>query len=108
MEIFDALADPTRRRILELLADGDRIAGELAEEFSLSQPAVSKHLRVLREAGAVSSRPRGAQRLYRLEPGALDEVDTWVRARRRAWEGRLDALARHLHARKRRRKGGGR
>lgn len=104
MEMFEVLADPTRRRIVEMLADGDRIAGELAREFSLSQPAVSKHLRVLREAGAVSSRPQGQQRVYRLESTALDAIAEWVQARRRAWERRLDALDRHMDSRRSARK----
>ena len=102
MEIFEVLADPTRRRILELLADGDRSAGQLQKEFSLSQPAVSKHLRVLREAGVVASRPAGQRRVYRLDPECFRDVEIWVAKRRRAWSARLDRLGDHLAARKRR------
>ena len=100
------LADPTRRRILELLAAGECAAGVLADEFALSQPAVSKHLRVLREAGVVRSQPRGRRRLYRLEPTALAELEEWVQARRRAWESRLDALDAHLEAKRGRKRAG--
>ena len=96
MPIFAAIADPTRRRILELLADTDRSVNELVAEFSISQPAISRHLRVLREAGLVSRRGEGPKRVYRLEPGPLDEVDDWVARRCRSWARRLDALDEHL------------
>ena len=108
MEIFEVLADPTRRRILELLASADRSAGELAGEFEISQPGVSRHLRVLREARVVSARPEGQRRLYRLEPTALRELSDWVTRRRRDWERRLDALEDHLSRKKRRDAGGSR
>lgn len=106
MEIFEVLADGTRRRILELLATRDHAAGELAREFEISQPAVSRHLRVLREAGVVSARADGQRRLYRLEPDALRDLDAWLASRRRDWERRLDALETHLASRRRARKGG--
>ena len=96
MEPFSALADPTRRRILELLADGDRSVGELVGHFEASQPAISRHLRLLREAGLVGRRSEGTRRLYRLEPEGLADVGTWVERRRRQWQRRLDALADHL------------
>lgn len=93
---MDALGDPVRRRLVELLADGERSAGELAAaagaEFGISQPAVSRHLRVLREAGVVTSRARGPVRLYAVQPEPLDEVGRWAAAVARAWGPRLDAL----------------
>lgn len=92
MEALAAIADPTRRRILELLRDGEVAAGELAEEFAVSRPAVSRHLRVLREAGLVSSRVDGQRRLYALEPAPLAELDRWLEPYRRFWAQRLDAL----------------
>ena len=91
--IFDIVADPTRRRILELLCEGDLVAGAIGVEFALSQPAVSKHLRVLRESGVVSSHVVGQRRLYRLEPEGLRELDEWVDARRAAWKKRHRGLA---------------
>ena len=78
MPVFAALADPTRRRLLELLAAGERSAGELAREFDISRPGVSRHLRVLREAGLVRARGEGQRRLYSVDPGPLDEVDAWL------------------------------
>jgi DNA-binding transcriptional ArsR family regulator len=94
---FDVLGDPVRRRILELLADGERSAGDVTtvvqDEFGISQPAVSQHLRVLREHGFTTVRPEGTRRLYAVAPQALDEVDAWVDAFRRRWTQPLDALA---------------
>ena len=78
MSAFEALADPTRRTIVELLAEGERSAGELAAEFETSRPAVSRHLRVLREHGLVSAREHGRRRLYSLEPAPLAELDEWL------------------------------
>lgn len=93
---FDVLGDPVRRRLLELLADGERAAGDLAEtvhaEFGISQPAVSQHLRVLREHGFATVRPDGARRLYAVDTGPLHEVDDWLDAFRRAWAPKLAAL----------------
>ena len=85
-----------RRRILELLRDGERGVGELVERLGLSQPGVSKHLRVLREAGLVSVRPDGRRRWYGLRPEPLAELDAWLAPYRELWSGRLDALERHL------------
>ena len=100
MHAFDVLGDPVRRRILELLADGERSAGDVTDvvraEFGISQPAVSQHLRVLREHGFATVRPDGARRLYAVAPHALDEVDEWVTAFRRRWTQPLDALATEL------------
>lgn len=92
MDTHAALADPTRRRILELLVGGEVPAGELAEAFSVSRPAVSRHLRVLREAGLVHSRVEGQRRLYALDPRPLAEVDAWLERYRHLWAHRLDAL----------------
>jgi DNA-binding transcriptional ArsR family regulator len=89
---LEALADPTRRRIVELLAEGDRNAGELAAEFDVSRPAVSRHLRVLRERGLVQARELGTQRLYSLSPEPLAELDAWLTRYRSFWSKRLDAL----------------
>ena len=93
---FAVLADPTRREILDLLRSGERPVGELVERLRLSQPAVSKHLRVLREAGLVEVRPDAQRRLYRLRLEPLVEVDEWLAPYRRMWSGALDDLARHL------------
>lgn len=97
MHAFDVLGDPVRRRILELLADGERTAGEVTAtiqaEFGISQPAVSQHLRVLREHGFARVRPEGTRRLYAVEAEPLREVDAWLDGFRRFWEPRLDALA---------------
>ena len=92
MPVFAALADPTRRRLLELLASGERSAGELAGEFDISRPGVSRHLRVLREAGLVRARGEGQRRLYSVDTGPLDEVDAWLARWRGFWAQRLDAL----------------
>ncbi len=86
------IADPTRRRILELLRDGEVAAGELSQEFAISRPAVSRHLRVLREAGLVRSRVDGQRRVYALDARPLAELDAWLEPYRRLWAQRLDAL----------------
>ena len=93
---FDVLAEPQRRRILDLLRDGERPVGELVGRLEISQPGVSKHLRVLRDAGLVSVRPEGQRRWYGLRPEALAEVDRWLAPYRKLWGRRLDALERHL------------
>lgn len=96
MHAFDVLSDPVRRRILELLADGERSSGAVCEviqdEFGISQPAVSMHLRVLRESGFATVRREGARRLYAVEPEPLRDVDTWLGRFRGFWAPRLDAL----------------
>lgn len=96
MSPFEALAEPNRRRILDLLRAGERPAGDLVEALGLSQPGVSKHLKALREAGLVRMKPDGQRRLYRLEPDTLAEVDAWLAPYRRFWTGRLDALVEHV------------
>ena len=93
---FTALADPARRRILELLRQRERSVNELVERLKLSQPGVSKHLRVLREAGLVRVRPDGQRRWYGLRAEPLAELDQWLAPYRELWGGRLDALERHL------------
>jgi DNA-binding transcriptional ArsR family regulator len=93
---FELLAEPTRRRILDLLRDGERPVGELVERLKMSQPAVSKHLRVLRESGLVDVRVDAQRRLYRLRPEPLREVDAWIEPYRQLWVDRLDRLDRHL------------
>lgn len=96
MNAFDVIGNPVRRRIVELLSERERSAGELAQvvgaDFGISQPAVSNHLRVLREHGFVAGDREGSRRLYALRPGALDEVAAWVARYQRFWESRLDAL----------------
>lgn len=92
MDTLAALGDPTRRRILELLVDGEIAAGELSDQFRVSRPAVSRHLRVLREAGLVSSRVDGQRRLYAINARPLAELDSWLQQYRQLWAQRLDAL----------------
>ena len=97
---FDVLGDPVRRRILELLADGEQPAGAVGAvvqaEFGISQPAVSQHLRVLREHGFATVRADGARRLYAVDPAPLRDVDAWLDRYRRIWDQRLDALGTEL------------
>jgi DNA-binding transcriptional ArsR family regulator len=97
---FDVLGDPVRRRILELLLGGELTSGQIVEvirrEFGITQPAVSQHLRVLREAGFASVRPEGARRIYALEAMPLQAADEWLAAFRRFWQQRLDALGTEL------------
>ncbi|UCM86522.1 ArsR/SmtB family transcription factor [Streptomyces marincola] len=95
-KVFEALADPTRRRLLELVAAGERTAGELAAEFDVSRPAVSRHLRVLSDAGLVTWRGEAQRRVYRLRPAGLDEAGDWIARTRDNWASRLDSLVRHL------------
>jgi DNA-binding transcriptional ArsR family regulator len=98
---LEALADPTRRQIVELLADGEREAGEIAAQFPVSRPAISRHLRVLRESGLVRARPEAQRRIYALEPAALEELDDWLA---RFWRNRLDALETQVRRRRRERR----
>jgi DNA-binding transcriptional ArsR family regulator len=92
VDALAALGDPTRRRIVELLAERDHAAGELAAQFPVTRPAVSRHLRVLREAGLVRARGEAQRRVYSLEPAPLAEVDAWLARYRGFWTNRLDAL----------------
>ena len=100
MHAFDVLGDPVRRRILELLLDEEWAAGDIARvirtEFGISQPAVSQHLRVLRENGFARVRGDGTRRLYAVEAGPLQDVDQWLEPFRAFWTGRLDALGTEL------------
>jgi DNA-binding transcriptional ArsR family regulator len=96
--VFDVVAEPHRRRILDLLAEAERPVGELVERLDLSQPAVSKHLRILRDAGLVEVRGEAQRRLYRLRPEPLQAIDRWLMPYRRMWWARLDDLERHLNA----------
>ena len=92
MDTFTALADPTRRHIIETLAAGEASFGELAEKFEMSRPAVSQHLKVLRNAGIVASRADAQRRIYRLNDGGLDELEAWLGTVRNYWNQRLDRL----------------
>jgi DNA-binding transcriptional ArsR family regulator len=94
--VFDVLAEPSRRRILDLLRDGEQPVGSLVEGLALAQPAVSKHLRVLRDAGLVRVRPEGPTRWYSVRAEPLAELDEWLAPYRRLWAGALDRLERHL------------
>src|SRR5215208_6817956 len=96
MTAYAAVAEPHRRQILDLLRDGERSVGDLVAKLRLSQPGVSKHLRVLREAGLVDVRVDGRKRWYGLQPQPLAEVDEWLEPYRAFWSTRLDALERHL------------
>jgi DNA-binding transcriptional ArsR family regulator len=97
MEAFAALSDPTRRHIVELLAGGERSAGELARRFTLTQPAVSQHLRTLRAAGLVRVRRDAQRRMYSIDGRGLAQIDEWLSRYRTFWNTRLDALERALH-----------
>ena len=101
MDVFEVVAEPTRRAVLDLLAGRDRSAGELVDAFpALTQPAVSRHLRILRESQLVDVRPDGARRVYSLRPAALAELDRWLDTYRRFWADRLDDLEAHLDSKK--------
>jgi DNA-binding transcriptional ArsR family regulator len=96
MTAFEALAEPNRRRILDLLRERELSVGSLVERLGLSQPGVSKHLRVLRDAGLVHSRTDAQRRIYAVSPAPLEEIDAWLEPYRRMWGDQLDALERHL------------
>jgi DNA-binding transcriptional ArsR family regulator len=98
MQSLIAIADPTRRRIVELLAVRDRTAGELVSEFDVSASAISQHLKVLREAGLVTVRAEGQSRVQALNPGGLGDLESWLERTRSVWSRRLDALERELRA----------
>jgi DNA-binding transcriptional ArsR family regulator len=97
--VIEVLAEPNRRRILELLRDGERPVGELVERMQLTQPAVSKHLRVLKEAGLVAVRADAQRRLYRVRPEPLADLDAWLEPYRKLWSKSLDRLEQHLDGR---------
>ena len=94
--LFEILAEPNRRRVLDLLVEQDLTVGELVDALDMSQPAVSKHLRVLRDAGLVEARVDAQRRIYSLRPEPLADVDAWLAPHRKFWRGRLAALHRHL------------
>lgn len=108
MHAFDVLGDPVRRRILELLADGEHASGEVVaivqKEFDISQPAVSQHLKVLRESGFATVRGDGTRRLYSVDGAAMQEVDRWLERFRGFWSHKLDALATEVARGKRQRR----
>lgn len=96
MQSLTAIADPTRRRIVELLAVRERTAGELVDAFDLSAPAISQHLNILREAGLVTTRAEGPTRIQSLNPAGFDDLEAWLQKTRSVWSRRLDALEREL------------
>lgn len=96
MNSLIALADPTRRQIVEMLGRGERASGEIAASFAISAPAISQHLKVLREAKLVDVRVEAQRRVYTLNPAGLAEIEQWINEVRRFWGGRLDALEREL------------
>lgn len=96
MTVFTALADPTRLAILDLLCRRERSVGELVDQFDLTQPAVSQHLRVLKEAGLVASRAEAQRRVYSINPAPLRKLDAWLQRYRKFWAVELDSLERHL------------
>ena len=98
MHSLEAIADPTRRRIVEMLAKRDRTVGELVEQFDMSAPAISQHLKVLREAGLVTSRVEGQSRIQSLNPAGLQQIQNWLLSTMSFWNQRLDALEAALRA----------
>ena len=96
MEVFEAVADPTRREILALLRNRELAAGDVAGAFAISRPAISRHLRILRECGLVAWRGDGQRRIYRLRAAPLRDVQAWLDGYREFWSDRLDALAAHV------------
>jgi len=101
-DCFQAIADPTRRALLDRLGSGEKTAGELGEGIALSQPALSKHLRILREAGLVEVRAKGRTRVYAERPEGMHELIDWIEHHQRFWEDRLTALGTHLARKKNR------
>src|ERR1700754_3976554 len=94
--VLEVIAEPTRRRILDAVREGERSVGDLVEIVGMHQPGVSRHLKVLRDAGLVEARPAGQRSLYSWRPEPLRELDAWLEPYRAEWSGRLDALERHL------------
>jgi len=107
MDVYEALADPTRREIVTMLASGERSAGDIAERFPIAGPSVSRHLKVLRESGLITYRREATSRFYRLEPQRLDEARQWMDAVLEVTKARFDRLGAHLDAMKQREEGGG-
>jgi DNA-binding transcriptional ArsR family regulator len=100
LSALHVLGEPSRQAILELLRDGERPVGDLVDDLHLSQPAVSKHLRVLKEAGLVEARVEAQRRIYRIRPEPLAELDDWLTPYRRLWATHLDRLENHLEQRR--------
>src|ERR1700742_218778 len=98
--VFEALADPTRRRIVEALREGERQVGDIVRQAGIHQSGVSRHLRILHESGFVSVRPDGQRRLYALKPAPFREIEAWLAGYRRLWEARLDRFGAALEARR--------
>jgi DNA-binding transcriptional ArsR family regulator len=98
MHALTALADPTRRQIVEMLAGGERTAGDIVRQFDVSAPAISQHLKVLKEARLVTVRADAQRRIYALDAAGIDEIDAWLSGIRRFWRGRLDALEWEIEA----------
>lgn len=96
MLVFTALADPTRRRIVEMLAEGERTAGEIVARFDMTAPAISQHLKMLREAGLVTVRADGQRRIHSLDESGFSEMEAWIAKTKRFWEHRLDVLEQTL------------
>jgi DNA-binding transcriptional ArsR family regulator len=96
MHSLTALADPTRRQIVEMLSRGERAAGDIVDEFAISAPAISQHLKVLREAKLVQVRVEAQRRIYAINPAGLDDIETWLKQVRLFWKGRLDVLEQEL------------
>ncbi|NAZ77834.1 metalloregulator ArsR/SmtB family transcription factor [Kineococcus sp. T13] len=96
LAVLDVIAEPTRRQILDAVRDGERSVGELVDLVALGQPGVSRHLKVLRDAGLVEVRKEAQRRLYRLRPQPLQELDAWLEPYRALWAARLDSLEAHL------------
>lgn len=96
LDVLEVIAEPTRRRILDAVRDGERSVNELVEQVGMHQPGVSRHLRVLRDAGLVTVRRDAQRRMYRLRPEPLKELDAWLEPYRAEWAGRLDSLEAHL------------
>lgn len=107
MDLFEALADPTRREIVVLLADGERSAGDIAGRFQIAGPSVSRHLKVLRESGLIACRREAQSRVYRLEPAPLETLGQWMQARLDQLHDRFDALGGHLDRMQQREEGHG-
>jgi DNA-binding transcriptional ArsR family regulator len=107
MDVFEALADPTRRQIVAMLAAGERNAGDIAERFPIAGPSISRHLKVLRESGLISYRPQATSRIYRLEGAALSEAKQWMEAQLDAVKARFDRLGAHLDRMKAEEEGNG-
>ena len=108
MDAFEALADPTRREIVQILAKGERSAGDISARFPIAGPSVSRHLKVLRDSGLITFRKEAQSRLYRLEPSALDETRQWMQAQIDICRARFDRLGAHLNRMKEKEKKHGR